>query len=256
MPTDPLTKSFLVVGALLLSGCRSGPPRASVKGEAFVGPTTLALRSDYGPHPSTVATVNHGDRLDIVLDAPGLAVEEPQESLVWRGQPRSCAFTVLAPETFLDDEAHLRVRVLRQAVPVGQIRFAMHVSADAAAQPIDNINRPQTQCLDVARLDQRHLLERDGAEQDSTLSNANGSVLRIVEMAPGHRSPMHRTPSLDYGIVLSGEIELELDDGRSVLLHSGDVVVQRGTIHAWRNPGAMPARMAFVLLSAAPLPGT
>jgi quercetin dioxygenase-like cupin family protein len=98
--------------------------------------------------------------------------------------------------------------------------------------------------------------ERDGAEQDSTLSNANGSVLRIVEMAPGHRSPMHRTPSLDYGIVLSGEIELELDDGRSVLLHSGDVVVQRGTIHAWRNPGAMPARMAFVLLSAAPLPGT
>ena len=98
--------------------------------------------------------------------------------------------------------------------------------------------------------------ERDGAEQDSTLSNANGSVLRIVEMAPGHRSPMHRTQSLDYGIVLSGEVQLELDAGRIVLLKSGDVVIQRGTVHAWSNRGTSAARMAFVLLSAAPLERT
>jgi quercetin dioxygenase-like cupin family protein len=93
----------------------------------------------------------------------------------------------------------------------------------------------------------------DGAERETGLASANGSVLRIVEMAPGHRSPMHRTRSLDYGIVLAGEIDLELDEGRIVSLNVGDVVVQRGTIHAWINRGSSPARMAFVLLSAAPL---
>jgi quercetin dioxygenase-like cupin family protein len=97
---------------------------------------------------------------------------------------------------------------------------------------------------------------QDGALRDTGLANANGSVLRIVEMAPGHRSPMHRTQSLDYGIVLSGEVQLELDAGRTVLLKSGDVVIQRGTIHAWSNRGTSAARMAFVLLSAAPLEPT
>jgi quercetin dioxygenase-like cupin family protein len=91
----------------------------------------------------------------------------------------------------------------------------------------------------------------DGAERETGLASANGSVLRIVEMAPGHRSPMHRTRSLDYGIVLAGEVDLELDEGRIVSLDVGDVVVQRGTIHAWINRGNSPARMAFVLLSAA-----
>jgi quercetin dioxygenase-like cupin family protein len=92
----------------------------------------------------------------------------------------------------------------------------------------------------------------DGAERDTGLASENGSVLRIVEMAPGHRSPMHRTQSLDYGIVLAGEIDLELDEGCIVSLNVGDVVVQRGTIHAWINRGTTPARMAFVLLTAAP----
>jgi len=63
---------------------------------------------------------------------------------------------------------------------------------------------------------------------------------------------MHRTDSLDYGIVLEGEIVLELDDGKSVHLKAGDVVVQRGTIHAWVNPTDKPNRMAFILLDAKP----
>ena len=82
---------------------------------------------------------------------------------------------------------------------------------------------------------------------------ANGSVLRIVDLAPGHRSPLHRTQSLDYGIVLQGQVDLELDDGRIVSLAAGDVVIQRGTMHAWINRGSAPARLAFVLLGAAPL---
>ena len=59
---------------------------------------------------------------------------------------------------------------------------------------------------------------------------------------------MHTTRTIDYGIVLSGEIDLELDEG-TVHLKSGDVVVQRGTRHAWHNPGPKPCTMAFILIS-------
>ena len=72
-------------------------------------------------------------------------------------------------------------------------------------------------------------------------------------MLPGGTSPMHRSNSLDYGVILSGAVELELDDGAVTLLGPGDVVVQRGTIHAWRNPSVdEPARILFVLTEALP----
>lgn len=63
---------------------------------------------------------------------------------------------------------------------------------------------------------------------------------------------MHRTESVDYGIVVHGEIVLVLDDGSRTHLQAGDVVVQRGTDHAWENPSETnPARMAFILLDGA-----
>lgn len=81
----------------------------------------------------------------------------------------------------------------------------------------------------------------------------NGTKIRINEFFPGHinerghQSPVHRTESIDYGIVLSGEIVLSLDDSE-VTLRAGDVVVQRGTDHAWTNRGDVPARVAFILI--------
>lgn len=92
----------------------------------------------------------------------------------------------------------------------------------------------------------------DGAKRDSGLTLKGGTVLRYVDFAPGSRSPMHRTNSLDYGIVLRGRMEMELDSGERVGLGPEDVVVQRGTIHAWINPGPDWARMAFVLIDATP----
>ena len=59
---------------------------------------------------------------------------------------------------------------------------------------------------------------------------------------------MHTTRTIDYGIVLSGEIDLELDSGE-VHLTSGDIAVQRGTRHAWRNRSQSPCSIAFVLIS-------
>lgn len=94
--------------------------------------------------------------------------------------------------------------------------------------------------------------DTDGALRASGLTLPGGSVLRIVDMPPHHRSPMHRTQSLDYGLVLVGRAVLELDAGRRVALSAGDVVVQRGTIHAWLNETDEWARLAFVLLDATP----
>ena len=92
----------------------------------------------------------------------------------------------------------------------------------------------------------------DRAGETGGLTQKGGSVLRFVEMPPGARSPLHRTDSLDYGIVLEGDVALELDDGAITPLSPGEVVVQRGTMHAWINRGATPARMVFVLLDAKP----
>ena len=75
----------------------------------------------------------------------------------------------------------------------------------------------------------------------------HGTRLLINEMPPGAASPMHRTETVDYGIVLDGEVALVLDDSETVL-RAGDVVVQRGTNHRWENRSAAPARVAFVLI--------
>jgi hypothetical protein len=61
---------------------------------------------------------------------------------------------------------------------------------------------------------------------------------------------MHRTQSIDYATVIAGEVWLRLDGGEEVLLHPGDCVVQRATMHAWRNKSNAPCLIAFVLVSA------
>ena len=60
---------------------------------------------------------------------------------------------------------------------------------------------------------------------------------------------MHRTKSIDYAIVLEGEIDMLLDDSK-VHLKAGDILVQQGTNHAWVNTGRTPCRIAFVLIGA------
>ncbi len=95
--------------------------------------------------------------------------------------------------------------------------------------------------------------ETDGADRVVSLALKGGSVLRVVDIRPGARSPMHRTLSLDYGIVLQGEIVLELDSGEERTVPQGAIVIQRGTSHAWVNRTETWVRIAFVLLDAAPL---
>ncbi len=73
-----------------------------------------------------------------------------------------------------------------------------------------------------------------------------GTIVHVIDMPPGSVAPMHRTQTIDYGVVLDGEVDLELDDGSVLTMTRGDVVVQRGTTHAWHNRSATPARLFFV----------
>lgn len=98
-----------------------------------------------------------------------------------------------------------------------------------------------------------------------------GSIFRVVEFPPGRKEMsreavlkemglsgqahsqhpgMHRTRSIDYAVVMEGEIDMILDDSE-VHLRAGDVLVQQGTNHAWANRGTRPCRIAFVLIDAA-----
>lgn len=80
----------------------------------------------------------------------------------------------------------------------------------------------------------------------------NGTVFRVVEFGPGVAPRNHRTDSIDYAVVMSGEIDMEMDD-TVVHLKAGDVLVQRGTIHNWINRGIVPCVIAFVLIDAKPV---
>jgi len=80
-----------------------------------------------------------------------------------------------------------------------------------------------------------------------------GSALRFVDINPGYRSAMHRTSTIDYVFILSGELEMELDGGETVHLHAGDIVIQRGTNHRWLNNSDAVCRLASVLIKAEPV---
>jgi hypothetical protein len=123
----------------------------------------------------------------------------------------------------------------------------------------------------------------DKVEQElpkSALPPANGSLLHIVTFPPARTaassdpsqvaqefltrlpgladtferdgSQMHVTQTVDYAILLDGELWLELDDGATVHLDAGDIVVQQATRHGWRNKTERPATIAFVMLGASP----
>ena len=127
---------------------------------------------------------------------------------------------------------------------------------------------------DPARPDPASAIDPVDVEQFHLEPPLNGSVVRIITIPPIGETPdvspelraemaskfdtgdamerdnpgWHTTRTIDYGIVLSGEIVLEIDEGE-VRLVAGDVVVQRATRHAWRNRGTQPCTIAFVLIS-------
>jgi mannose-6-phosphate isomerase-like protein (cupin superfamily) len=81
---------------------------------------------------------------------------------------------------------------------------------------------------------------------------ASGTVFRVVNYTPGVTSFPHANEWIDYTIIISGEIDMQLDETTEVHLKAGDVVVQRGTIHNWVNRGTKDCTLAFVRVGAKP----
>jgi mannose-6-phosphate isomerase-like protein (cupin superfamily) len=94
---------------------------------------------------------------------------------------------------------------------------------------------------------------REPNEREFTIMPTSGHLLRILDVVPlkdgGKRTVMHRTKTLDYVVVIEGELTLLLEDSE-VTLKPGSVVVQRGTNHAWENRSGMIARAAFFHIDA------
>jgi len=93
-----------------------------------------------------------------------------------------------------------------------------------------------------------------GVPEDLDLEAALEEVERKLPGLAQHLEPadpgMHTTASIDYGVVISGQATLELDDGAKVVLNAGDSYVQNGTRHRWSNSGDVPAVMAIALIGA------
>ncbi len=92
-------------------------------------------------------------------------------------------------------------------------------------------------------------VEDMGARIIGTSPPALGSRFAVIDFPPGNHPHMHRTETIDYVIVLEGQIDMDMDNS-TVTLKQGDVMVQRGTNHAWSNRSDKRARVAFVLIDA------
>lgn len=93
--------------------------------------------------------------------------------------------------------------------------------------------------------------EDAGAREVGRPPPETGSIFRVIEIGPGCTAEMHKTKTVDYVVVISGEMDMELETGR-LPLRPGDVIVQRGTLHNWINDNDAPCVIAVVLLDGVP----
>jgi quercetin dioxygenase-like cupin family protein len=137
------------------------------------------------------------------------------------------------------------------------------VATDETFEAVESPTRPGIARVEVWSTDAMPVDNSEGAAADAQragfvkrynyVGTGQGTVIRITSFAPGSPGFMHRTETCDYAILLSGECDLELDDGKTVQMKPGDICVQRGTMHAWVNRGSEPAVFAFVLVDANPV---
>ena len=112
------------------------------------------------------------------------------------------------------------------------------------SMPVDNspATRPEQQAGCLERF------------HDLFVGNGAGSAFRVTELAPGHPRVAHRTQTIDYDLVLAGEVDLVVEEGEPVHLTAGDTAVVRGTTHEWVNRSATTsAVVAFVMIDARPV---
>ena len=119
---------------------------------------------------------------------------------------------------------------------------------------INGVEIWSTDTMPVAQTDAEADRQRAGlVAKHNHVGSGAGTTIRITQWEPGHSLFPHRTQTLDYAVLLTGSLDMDLEDGATVTLSPGDVVVQRGTVHSWVNRGDGPATIAFILLDAEPV---
>ena len=135
------------------------------------------------------------------------------------------------------------------------------VKTDERLPAVSRLGRPHIAGCEIWSTDRMPADNSDAADaaqrkgfvtRYNYVGTGQGTVIRITEFAPDAPTFMHRTETVDYALLLSGECDLELDSGEVAHLKPGDVVVQRGTMHAWVNNGPAPCVFAFILIDANP----
>jgi len=129
------------------------------------------------------------------------------------------------------------------------------VQVDEVSQNLRSARPGATAC--VVWTSEGFPIDNDGSAdeglRETGTTHENGTVFRILELQPGNTTRVHRTDSLDYAVIMKGEIDMELETGDITHLKAGDVIVQRGTVHNWINRGTEPCIIAFVLIAAKPV---
>ncbi len=127
------------------------------------------------------------------------------------------------------------------------------ITGDSGRSGVSRYEIWSTDSMPVDLSDEAAVAQREGfVHHYNYVDTGQGSVIRVLRLEPGAARFMHRTETLDYAILLSGTCVLELDDGQTVQLMAGNIVVKRGTMHAWLHAGTEPCVFAFVLLDASP----
>ena len=134
------------------------------------------------------------------------------------------------------------------------------IESDAALHPVDptgrlpSVNVYRTSGLvasNQGRSPSIGELQEDRGLARLPHETPTATTVRVLDFPPGIETPLHRTVSLDLGIILKGELVLILEDGFETTVRAGEMIVQRGTIHAWRNPSKEhPCRAIAVVMPA------
>lgn len=195
------TPGMAATGETLLDVSAYAPPRAR-RGSRFLvqiflydtddDPSTINAAAEAADASATrrgVATLEveiaRSERLDIALSGSGVEIDQPLQSLIWRGRSRSCSFEVRVPENYAESAALLTVRVFRAAVPIGQLRFSVAIETIAAAarpQPTgDEAKRYRRAFLSYASADRAEVIKRAQALRAAQITFFND----LLSLEPG-----------------------------------------------------------------------
>lgn len=119
--------------------------------------------------------------------------------------------------------------------------------ADPTLRPLQLAPTPRGSVIRVLDIPPDSIQNKISSEDAAAAFASIGAPHAVQGQSDARHKLMHRTQTIDYGIVLSGELWLVVDEGET-RLGPGDIVIQRGTNHAWSNRTDQPARIAFILL--------